>query len=110
MHPGRGPGLTSYRLGQKSGVENVTLSEAQMPNHTHSMMANGFPASFQIPQTNRTFVRSSNGNAYHTSSSLVAMGDRMLDSTGGSQDHNNLQPFLTMNFIIALVGIFPSRS
>ena len=110
MHPGRGPGLTSRRLGQRTGSENVTLSESQMPNHTHSMMANGFPASFQIPETNRTFARSTNGNAYHTSSSLVSMGNNMLLSTGGSQSHTNLQPFLTMNFIIALVGLYPSRS
>ena len=109
MHPGRGPGLTAYRLGQKSGVENVTLSEAQMPNHTHTMMANGFPASFQIPESNRTFARSQGGNAYHTSSRLVSMGNNMLLSTGGSQSHTNLQPFLAMYFIIALVGLYPSR-
>lgn len=112
MHPGRGPGLTARRLGESGGVDTVTLTEAQMPNHTHTLRANGFPASFQIPQANRTLARSGGGNAYQSdaSSNLVAMADSMLESTGGSQPHNNLQPFLTMTFIIALVGLYPSRS
>jgi microcystin-dependent protein len=112
MHPGRGPGLTAKRLGQRGGVETVTLTEAQMPNHNHTMMANGFPASFQIPQSNRTLARSNGGNAYqsNTSANLTAMSDRVLQSTGGSQAHNNMQPFMAINYIIALQGLYPSRS
>lgn len=111
MHPGRGPGLTARRLGERGGVETVTLTEAQMPNHTHTLRANAFPASFQIPNGSRTFARSSNGNAYRANpSNLVPMADGALTSTGGSQAHNNMQPFLTMNYIIALVGLYPSRS
>ncbi|MGJ8570399.1 MAG: phage tail protein [Hoeflea sp.] len=111
MHPGRGPGLTSRRLGQRGGVETVTLSEAQMPNHTHTMMADGFPGAFQVPAANRTIARSSGGPAYQSNatSNLVNMADATLEPTGGSQAHNNLQPYLTMNFIIALVGLYPSR-
>jgi microcystin-dependent protein len=112
MHPGRGPGLTSRRLGQRGGVEQVTLTEAQMPNHNHTMMSDGFPASFQIPAANRTFARSSGAPAYqsNTSANLVDMADGVLEPTGGSQAHNNMQPYLTMNFIIALQGLYPSRS
>lgn len=112
MHPGRGPGLTARRLGERGGSETITLTEAQMPDHTHTLMADSFPASFQIPAANRTFARSNLGNAYQSdsSSNLVPMADRVLDSTGGSQPHNNLQPFLAINFIIALVGLYPSRS
>ncbi|MCR9121897.1 MAG: tail fiber protein [Phyllobacteriaceae bacterium] len=111
MHPGRGPGLTSRRLGQRGGVEMVTLSEAQMPQHTHTMMSDGFPGSFQVPAANRGMARSSGGFAYHSNSSanIVNMADAVLETTGGSQAHNNLQPFLVMNFIIALVGLYPSR-
>lgn len=111
MHPGRGPGLTSRRLGQRGGTEMVTLSEAQMPNHTHTMMADAFPASFQVPNTSRSLARSSGAMAFHstTGSNVVSMADAALEPTGGSQPHNNLQPFLTINFIIALQGLYPSR-
>jgi len=110
MHPGRGPGLTARRLGERGGVETVTLTEAQMPNHTHTMRADPFPASFQIPAADRTLARSNNGNAYGSASSLVPMGDRVLESAGGSQPHDNMQPFLAIDYIIALVGLYPSRS
>lgn len=111
MHPGRGPGLTSRRLGQRGGVEMVTLSEAQMPNHTHSMRGSGERADLFAPANNRYFARSAGGAAYQSNASanLTSMADAALQSTGGSQAHNNLQPFLVMNFIIALVGLYPSR-
>jgi microcystin-dependent protein len=111
MHPGRGPGLTDKRLGERGGVEMVTLSEAQMPNHTHTLRALSDPADLFGPQ-NRSLARSRNGAAYQSDSSanLVDMASQSLPNTGGSQPHNNMQPFLTMNFIIALVGLYPSRS
>lgn len=112
MHPGRGPGLTARRLGQRGGVEMVTLSEAQMPNHNHTMMAVVNQGAVKTPSNTRTLARSRFGTAYqsNTSSNLTAMADQALPNTGGSQPHNNLQPFLAMNFIIALVGLYPSRS
>lgn len=112
MHPGQGPGLTSRRLGERGGVETETLTEAQMPGHGHDLRANGFPASFQVPAANRTLARSSGGTAYQSNdaSGLVPMSERMLDPAGGSQPHNNMQPYLAVTFIIALLGIYPSRS
>lgn len=112
MHPGRGPGLTSRRLGQRGGVETVTLTEAQMPNHTHALDADPFPAAFQIPAANRVFARSDGAQAYqsNSSSNLVDMADAVVQTAGGSQAHNNMQPYLTINFIIALQGLYPSRS
>ena len=109
MHPGRGPGLTSRRLGQRGGVERVDLSEAQMPNHTHTLVGGAFPGNDEDAQ-NSTPTLVVGGNAYHTASNLVGMADQALPSTGGSQPHNNLQPFIAINFIIALQGLFPSRS
>lgn len=111
MHPGRGPGLTARRLGEKGGVENVTLTEAQMPNHTHTLQGVQRPATQDDPAAQfypgvtvgATPYRDSTGN-------LVDMADQALVNTGGSQDHNNMQPFLAINYIIALVGLYPSRS
>ncbi|MCA1242817.1 tail fiber protein [Stappia stellulata] len=108
MHPGRGPGLTSRRLGQRGGVEMVTLTEAQMPNHKHTPMAAPNQALVSTPSSTTSLARSRFANAYHSSASLVNM--TALPSAGGSQAHNNMQPYLTMNFIIALQGLYPSRS
>ena len=113
MHPGRGPGLTSRRLGERGGVETVTLTEAQMPNHNHSLRANtvGRGGGSRSPGNN-SFANVQGGFAYVTGSdsNLVDLSELTLPNTGGSQAHNNMQPFLTMNFIIALVGLYPSRS
>ncbi len=113
MHPGRGPGLTSRRLGQRGGTEMVTLSEAQMPNHTHNVQAvqrTQFTVGNDLTATNNYLASPQTGNAYVGASSLTAMDSTAVQNKGGSQAHNNLQPFLTMNFIIALVGLYPSRS
>lgn len=111
MHPGRGPGLTSRRLGQRGGVETVTLSEAQMPNHNHTMRTLSDPGDLFQANNTRSLSRSRNGFAYqsNSTSNLVALDSRTLPNTGGSQPHNNLQPFIAMNFIIALQGLYPSR-
>ena len=110
MHPGRGPGLTSRRLGQRGGVEQVTLTEAQMPNHTHSMTGET-EAGESLNPSNNSLARSGGALSYqqNTSANLVALSSQALPSAGGSQPHNNLQPFIAMNFIIALVGLYPSR-
>lgn len=111
MHPGRGPGLTSRRLGQRGGTEEITLTEAQMPNHQHTLMASGRSGNSTNP-SNRALARTSVGTAYqqNTTTNLVDLNAASLPNTGGIESHNNLQPFLTMNFIIALVGLYPSRS
>ena len=109
MHPSRGPGLTARRLGQKGGTETITLSEAQMTNHTHALRAAVSRGSSSQPEGN-AFNRSVGDTAYHTATNLTGMSAAMAPNSGGSQAHNNVQPFLTLNFIIALVGLYPSRS
>lgn len=113
MHPGRGPGLTSRQWGEEGGAETVTLTEAQLPSHTHTVRAANTPrGSVQAPGSNRTLNRSRGGNAYQsdTTTGLVLMDAAAAAQAGGSQAHNNLQPYLVMTFIIALVGTYPSRS
>jgi len=110
MHPGRGPGLTQRRLGQKGGVELVSLTEAQMPAHGHALNASLAPSSDDDPGSTKNLARTMGTNMYATHTHPVNMASESLSATGGSQAHNNLQPFLAMNFIIALVGLYPSRS
>lgn len=111
MHPGRGPGLTARRLGESGGVTQVTLTEAQMPNHTH-----GYSLSDGETDEEGTSnpVNTAPGSTEPANSYLAAPNNLVpmapLSSTGGSQPHNNLQPYLGINFIIALVGLYPSRS
>lgn len=108
MHPGRGPGLTSRRLGQRGGTEMVSLSEAQMPSHTHTLMSESDEnGDDNDPNSSAHPARA---GIYAAANNLQAMAANSLTSSGGSQPHNNLQPYLVMNFIIALVGLYPSRS
>jgi len=107
MHPGRGPGLTARRLGERGGVETVTLTEAQMPSHNHTARASEEDGRFLTPE-NMYFGAGS--TIYAQGTSNATMAEQTLPNAGGSQPHDNLQPFLVMNYIIALVGLYPSRS
>ena len=111
MHAGNGPGLTSRRLGELGGAETVTLSAGQMPNHGHPMgYSNETDDPLPAPVGN-TLARSSGAFVYQQSAtSMVDLWPDAVGSAGGSQLHANLRPYLTLNFIIALVGVFPSRS
>ncbi len=111
MHPGHGPGLSTRTLGQKIGVTEVTLVEAQMANHNHALQAVPDPAEDPGPGGN-SLARSVGAQAYQTDSTnnLVAMDADTLPSTGGGGAHNNRQPYLGLNFIIALQGLYPSRN
>jgi len=120
MHPGRGPGLTSRRLGEKTGVETVTLSEAQIPSHSHNPWKNGVPLGTSDDPTGRWPSRYlDNSTAPPTSEQVykdeppsvdATFASQQLANSGGGQSHSNVQPFLVLNFIIALVGLYPSRS
>ncbi|KZM49024.1 tail fiber protein [Labrenzia sp. OB1] len=112
MHPGHGPGLTSRLLGERVGGETVTLSESQIPSHTHTVRASSTSGGIDTPSTNTSFGRSGSDRVYHsdTSSNVVDMSYEAMAVTGGGQAHTNLQPYLAMNFIIALLGTYPSRS
>jgi len=112
MQRGQGPGLTNRRLGESGGVSTVQLSEAQMPQHTHTMRASGLPAQLNAPDTDRGIARSSGGFAYQSNgtANLENLSPQAVLATGGSQAHNNRQPLQALTFCIALEGLYPSRN
>jgi microcystin-dependent protein len=111
MHPGQGPGLSLHDLGEQSGAEFTTLLESEMPNHPHTFQAFATPADLKEPQAGAVLTRTQNGALYNTTvSNLVQMAPQALPPAGGSLPHNNMMPYLTLNFCIALQGIFPPRT
>jgi microcystin-dependent protein len=111
MHPGQGPGLSLYDLGQTGGSDTVTLLQSEIPSHAHTLKANVNVAESPDPGGN-SFARGSSVNIYQTNSTqnLVAMAPQALTPAGGDQPHNNLQPYLTLSYNIALQGVFPPRT
>jgi microcystin-dependent protein len=111
MQPGQGNGLSQRFLGEISGTATVTLLLAETPLHTHLLQAQNTPANVNSPGPNPvTLGRSAGGTAYGPVANNVNMAFQELTINGGDQPHNNLQPYLTLNFCIALQGIFPPRS
>jgi microcystin-dependent protein len=113
MAPGQGPGLSLHDLGETGGSETVTLQISEIPSHPHSMMAANLPADQAAPTPTRSLARSVNVTAYVAGSptpTLVQMNSNMLALTGGGLPHNNMQPYLTLSFCIALQGVFPPRT
>jgi microcystin-dependent protein len=110
MHAGQGPGLSLRDLGEEGGSQTVTLLESEMPAHSHNVMSLGAPANRTNPIGN-TIARASAGNAYipPAGAPVVQMATQTLPVAGGSLPHNNMMPYLTVNFCIALQGIFPPR-
>jgi microcystin-dependent protein len=110
IHQGQGPGLSEYVVGESAGVQAITLLQSEIPIHNHSAFARNDPAELQAPAPDRAFARTTNGFAYSPANPNVNLSPQALAVAGGSQPHNNMQPFLVMNYIIALQGVFPARS
>jgi len=112
IHPGSGPGLTRRLLGQTGGAETVTLTEAQTPSHAHQAQASLGTAYANVPSTSTLLARTPTQYTYANDSAdeAVDMAPDSLGVTGGGQPHTNMQPYLAINFVIALVGIYPSRN
>jgi microcystin-dependent protein len=111
MHPGQGPGLSLHDLGEMSGSQTVTLLTSEIPAHSHGIMAAASPANLNAPGNDRGIARSAGGNAYTANTAnLVTKHPQALAISGGSLPHNNMMPFLTLNFNIALQGVFPPRT
>src|SRR3954447_11939499 len=105
---GQGPGLSTYDVGQTGGLESVLLAESQMPSHNHEMAVNGATSGSEKPN-NRYLGRASNGTAYAGTSNGRTLNPNAVARSGGGQPHENRPPHLTLNYCIALEGIFPAR-
>jgi microcystin-dependent protein len=108
LHPGQGPGLSLRDLGETGGSAVVTLLPSEMPAHGHAVLAAS--AQGDSPSPSGTALANSAG-AYQTNAAqnLVPMADAALPASGGDLPHNNRQPYLVLNFCIALQGIYPPR-
>jgi len=109
---GQGPGLSLYELGQVGGEETVTLTLAQLPAHSHAAVGGG--AADSLGPSGTTWGTTTTYLYSSTGSGLVGMNSGSIGATGGSggvtQPHDNMPPYLVLNFIIALQGVFPARS
>ncbi len=111
MHPGQGPGLSLHDLGETGGSETVTLLESETPAHTHNLMANNEPgvvAELNYPDPALALGQTTE-NLFATSAPNIMDGGAVAPA-GGDQPHNNLMPYLTFYFCIALQGVFPPRT
>ena len=108
MHPGQGPGLSLHDLGETGGSETVTLLESEIPSHSHSVVVAQGDGTDQTPAGSRYATGIGIGQ-YATPGPITPLSAQALSIVGGDQPHNNMQPYLTLNFCIALQGIFPPR-
>lgn len=111
MHPGQGPGLSLHDLGETGGSPSLTLLESQIPAHSHTPRVQTTVASKSTP-ANNSLSRVSGATPYlpPAGAALVAMAPEAVAPAGGNQPHNNMMPYLALNFCIALQGIFPPRT
>jgi microcystin-dependent protein len=110
LHMGQGPGLSSRPIGQKSGAETVTVTANQLPAHGHTFNASANSAHDQSPAGNETAT--STGTALYGPAGApgATLRANAIAHTGGNQSHDNVMPFLCVNFIVALSGVYPSRN
>jgi len=112
MHPSQGPGLSLHDLGETGGSETVSLLESEIPSHSHALMSLPAPGDSPTAAQN-SLARVIGATPYFPATGsppLVNMSDNALAPAGGDQPHNNMQPYLTFYFCIALQGVFPPRT
>jgi microcystin-dependent protein len=108
MHPGQGPGLSLHDLGETGGSETVSLLESEIPAHSHAVNVSLSDAIERIP-TNQLFATGIAIGQYAVPGAIVQLSPNATAPAGGDQPHNNMMPYLTFNFCIALQGVFPPR-
>jgi microcystin-dependent protein len=110
MHPGQGPGLSLHDLGETGGSSTVALLESETPAHSHVLRADTVDAAdTNVPSPNASLALSTGGTLYQAAGGAV-LAAQALGPAGGDQPHNNMQPYVTLNFNIALQGVYPPRT
>lgn len=113
LQPGQGQGLSLYDLGQTGGVPYVTLTQSEIPVHTHGVQASTASGNTNLP-SNNVWAKAHLGKTplkmYAAPGPVVTMNGQATSMAGGGQPHNNMPPYLVLNFCIATQGIFPARS
>ena len=110
LHQGTGPGLSERRIGSKSGTERHTLTVNQLPSHNHGPVRANSSLANDLQPAGKLNAESTADVYVDGASDVVSMASQAVSNVGGSQSHNNLQPFQCIHYIIALFGIFPSRN
>ncbi len=111
MHPGQGPGLSLHDLGETGGSETVTLLQSEIPAHSHTLRGAIDPGDIFVPSATTSLAVSVGAKAYNTTlSSPATLAPQALTPAGGDQPHNNMMPYLTFYFCIALQGVYPPRT
>lgn len=109
IHAGQGPGISqNYQLAETGGVESVTLTVQQIPSHTHPLIASADPANNRAALSN--LLGRTPAEAYSSEVTPELLSPQSISPAGGSQPHDNIQPYLTISFIISLFGRFPSQT
>jgi microcystin-dependent protein len=111
INQGQGSGLSAYVIGQQGGSEQISLTGSQVGSHSHALMASSQTGSTITPGTTVALAQNAQPavNAYSTAAPNTSLAPSSIGLTGGGQPHENRQPFLTINYIIALFGIYPSQ-
>lgn len=111
MHHGEGPGLISRDLGEMDGAETISLIESEMPTHSHALRAQNESGGEVATPAGNTLNHPASGNLYNNAANqpVVAMSGNAIAAAGNGHPHNNMQPYLTLGFAIALQGVFPPR-
>lgn len=109
MHPGQGPGLSLHDLGESGGSETVSLLESEIPSHAHVLRGSNTLGDTPVP-TGNSLARYANAYQQTTNTNLVDMAPHGLVPAGGDQPHNNMMPYLTFYFCIAMQGVYPPRT
>ena len=107
MHPGQGPGLSLHDLGETGGEETVTLLETEIPSHSHALSTSIRTADSLSPDA---LAVGTGNNIYTSPTNTGVAAPQALAPAGGATPHNNMQPYLTFYFCIALLGVFPPRT
>lgn len=110
LQQGQGPGLSFYNMGEQGGYETISLLESEIPSHAHQVRATATAGDQRTPVNHYPSAAAGRGTSLYKNNPSSKISMLPLSPSGGDQPHNNRQPYLVLNFVIALQGVFPPRS